>query len=399
MITFYPKPTTMIYKKLIKLFTCLGFILTTLNTNAQVIILQKAIDQLYGYKNFSYQYTYKQKEAFGDTLVENEKFVLLKAAEDKEVGYHFRYELKYGDMKLPATTIYDGKSSIALSLTDSTYKIGEKPIYIFNQSIFGDLNWLKNFLKNNPSKVVQSSDTIVNAINCYHLIFNTRDTIVNKDHLYTRIHLLIDKVTGLPVDKLIRARTADFGKEVTNFYNEYIYFNYRIDQDDINAAYFTIPEGFHLSKAKPGEETTLLAPGTMAPDWTLYDTDDKKTSLAQLKGKVILLDFFFVGCGNCMSSLASLDRLDEKYKNSGFTILSISDRDNKKLVTEFRKAQRIKNQMYPNARDVAKLYHITAAPTFYLIDKEGKIVNVTLGYDDDFEKKMAGIIDDLLKKS
>src|SRR5262249_44141251 len=115
--------------------------------------------------------------------------------------------------------------------------------------------------------------------------------------------------------------------------------------------------------------------------------------------KVVLLDFFFVGCGNCMSSLAPLNRLDEKYKNSGFAILSISDRDSKKLVTEFRKVQRIKNKMYPNAGDVAKLYHITAAPTFYLIDKEGKIVNVTLGYSDDFEKKMTDIIDVLLKKS
>jgi peroxiredoxin len=388
----------MTYKKLIKLITCLGFILTTLNTTAQVSILQNAIDKLYGHKNFSYQYIDKQKEAFGDTSIQEEKFIFLKAAEDKEVGYHFRYEFKNNDMKLPARAIYDGKNSIALSLADSTYQGGEKPIYIFNQSIFGDLNWLENFLKNKPSKVVQSSDTIVNAINSYHLVFNTRDTIVNKDHLYTRIHLFIDKATGLPVGKLARART-DYGKEVENFYDEKIYFNYITDQADIDPALFTLPKGFQPSKPKPAAETALLTPGMIAPGWTLYDTDDKKTSLAQLKGKVILLDFFFVGCGNCMSSLASLDRFDEKYKNSGFTILSISDRDNKKLVTEFRKAQRIKNQMYPNARDVAKLYHITAAPTFYLIGKDGKIVNVTLGYSDDFEKKMTDIIDGLLKKS
>jgi len=95
----------MIYKKLIKLFICQGLILTALNTNAQVIILQKAIDQLYGYKNFSYQCVNKQKEAFGDTSIQKERFIFLKATEDKEVGYHFRYEFKNNDMKLPASAI------------------------------------------------------------------------------------------------------------------------------------------------------------------------------------------------------------------------------------------------------------------------------------------------------
>jgi hypothetical protein len=56
-----------------------------------------------------------------------------------------------------------------------------------------------------------------------------------------------------------------------------------------------------------------------------------------------------------MNTLAPLDKLNEKYKNKNFVILSISDRDSKKLVTAFKKIQRIKNQMYPNGGDVAEL--------------------------------------------
>jgi thiol-disulfide isomerase/thioredoxin len=118
-----------------------------------------------------------------------------------------------------------------------------------------------------------------------------------------------------------------------------------------------------------------------------------------MKGKIVLMDFFFVGCVPCMNALAPLDKLHEKYKNKNFVILSISDRDSKKLVTAFKKIQRIKNQIYPHGGDVAKLYHMTVAPTFYFIDKEGKIASVLDGYSDDFEKKMSAIIDNLLKKS
>lgn len=389
----------MIYKKITKLFICLGLILTGLNSKAQVALLQRTIDKLETYKNFSYQYVIKQKEAFGDTLVIHQKFVLLKMPDDKDIGYLFKHESKYGDMKVPAIDLYNGKNLIWLDPGDSTYYVKNSQARIFNESLFGELNWLRTFLKKNPANVVQSSDTIINSTNSYHLIFNTKDTIVNNDHLFVRIHLFIDKVTGLPVCKLTNARTAGYGEEVGNYYAEERYFNYKIDKDEINTVYFAIPGGFHLPKQKPAEQTALLTPGTEAPDWTLYDTDDKKASLSQLKGKIVLLDFFFVGCGPCMQALTPLDKFYEKYQNKDFVILSISDRDSKKLVAELKKAQRIKNQMYPNGGDAAKLYHVSAAPTFYLIDKNGKIANVILGYYDDFEKKMTVAIDNLLKKS
>lgn len=389
----------MTYKKLIRPFIYLAFIFTSLNTNAQVSVFQNTIDKLESYKNFSYQYVYKQKEVFSDTLIINQKYVLLKVPEDKEIGYFFRRELKYGGAKVPVVALYNGKNLISLYPGDSTYNIGKIQAMTFSQSLLGELNWMKTFLKKNPSKIVQSNDTSFNSINSYHLILNTKDTIINKDHLYTRIHLFIDKVTGLPVGRFTRSRTADLGKEVTNYYTEESYFNYKIDQDNISVAYFAIPKGFHPPKEKTKEQTALLLPGSLAPDWTLYNTDGKKTSLSQMRGKIVLLDFFFIGCVPCMNTLAPLDKLHEKYKNKNFVILSISDRDSKKLVTAFKKFQLIKNQMYPDGGDVAKLYHITGAPTIYFIDKEGKIGNVIMGYSDDFEEKATAIIDDLLKKS
>lgn len=384
--------------KLIKPIICIAFILTGLDVSAQVVILQNAINKLGSYRNFSYQYVYKQKDAFGDTLINNGKYVLLKIPDDKNPGYFFRHESEQTGWNSTVVELFDGKNLTTLNVADRTFK-KSAAVTPFQDRVITGLNWLKTFADKNPAKVGQVNDTTIRSTNCYHLVFTTRDTIINKNHLYTRIHLLIDKVTGLPLEKFIRARTNSFGKEVTDYYTQEGYFNYKTDQDHIDRDYFNIPAGYHPPKEIPKAETALLAMGISAPDWTLYDTEGKKTTLSLLKGKVVLLDFFFVGCVPCMSALGPLERFAERYKDKGFVILSISDRDNKKLVAEFKKAQRIKNQMYPDGGNVAGLYHATAAPTFYLIDQEGKIINVVVGYADDFEKKMSVIIDNLLKKS
>lgn len=384
----------MISKAPIKLFILLVFILFGVSTNAQNNLLQNTINKLVNYRNFSYDYVYKQKEVFGDTLILYQTFALLKVPEDKQIGYFFRKDLKSNNTKTQSIDLYNGDSLISLYPGDSTYSTDRKQAMSFSGSLLKQLNWINNFSKKDTSKLIKSADTVVNSINSYHLILNTKDTIINKEHLYTRKHLFIDKATGLPVAILTKARTADFGKEAVDYYVQESYFNFKIEQKNINADYFSVPKGFKPYKR---QEVALLTPGTLAPDWTLYNTEGKRTSLSQLKGKVILLDFFFIGCTGCMQTLAPLDKLYEKYRNKNLVILSISERDNKQLVTAFKKSQRIKNQMFPDGGNVTKLYHTTVFPTFYLIDQEGKIADVVTGYSDGFANKIAALIDNISK--
>jgi peroxiredoxin len=117
-----------------------------------------------------------------------------------------------------------------------------------------------------------------------------------------------------------------------------------------------------------------------------------------MKGKVVLLDFYFIGCTGCMLSIKPLNKLYEKYKNQDVVIASITERDSKKSVLAFDKNYKIKYPGYVDAADVVKSYHVGAFPTFYFIDKEGKIAKVMDGYGDDFEEKVTSIIDSLLNK-
>jgi peroxiredoxin len=362
--------------------------------NAQISYVQKAIDKLEGYNNFSYQYNYKQKEHIQDTLLIQHKDTFQKAREDKTYGYLFSLETLMEPNKFPRTEYYNGKTIFSVYPGDSTYYTKEIEPSIISQSLIGRLYWIRSYLEKKPTHIIRVADTTANGIDSYHLLINTRDTIINKEHYYSRMHLLIDKSSNLPSFIIGRAKYEHPAGEPTNYYSETRYFNFKLNQDKVDIASMRIPDGFHLPKAAPA----LLLPGTVAPDWTLYATNSKKVSLSQLKGKVVLMDFYFIGCHNCMDALGSLNNLYEKYKGQNFEIASITARDKLKSVLAFDRNNHIKYPSYVNGADVAKSYHVTGFPTFYFIDKEGKVANVTLGYDKDFEANATSIINALLKK-
>lgn len=371
-------------------FICLFFVLSGREANAQAALVQQAIDKIGSYEHLSYQLVYRQKMYTNDTVITTHKDVLVKAPEDTTFGYFFRMEEYSKGYKFPYIAVYNGKNLMQLNPDDSTYAIQKIRPYPFEGSLPGYLKLISRLLKTKPSQL--AADTIVSGMACSHVILNTYDTIIQKEHYYTRIHLFIDKLSGLPNTIMAKSRYIGNGDGITDYYSEYHYSDYKLTADP---AAIKIPVGFH-----PQQEGTplpvLLEPGTMAPDWVLYSAEGKRLSLSQLKGKVVLLDFFFIGCEGCMRSLKPLNRLHEKYKNKNVVFVSMTYRDNKQSVTEFRNNYHIKYPIYINAGDVVESYHVTGFPTFYFIDPKGKIAKAMVGYGDDFEQKVTSIVDDLI---
>lgn len=256
------------------------------------------------------------------------------------------------------------------------------------------MNWLNGFEEKNPAKIVKVADTLVNGNACTHLIANTRDTMVKGEHFYTRIHLLINKKLGVPERIMIKARNADVADAIGNYYTETSYSDYRFNQDHISADDQPVPPGFHPPKAY---STPLLTVGSVAPDWTLTAANGEKVSLTQLKGKVVVIDYFFIGCYGCMLSLKPLNALHQKYQHQNVGLVSVTERDNKKSVAAFRIKYNINYPIYTNGADMVKAYHIESFPTFYVIDQQGKIAGTIVGYSDDFESKISAMIDALVK--
>lgn len=382
---------TFIIKKL-KPALYIALLLFSNNVNAQVSLIDNLIDKLEGYHNFSYQSINKRRDMSADTTIAYNKELFLKAPNDKLFGYLYSIETDHKTEAFHRIDLYNGESIKILSPIDTSF-FSEKQPSAYNQSLIGSLKFLKGLYNKRPFAITNLKDTTINGITNSHFIANVSDTIDNNEHLYSRRDFYIDKQTGLPSLVIIKGRYK-YLEAVNDYYDETKYFDYYLNQADVTVTRFAVPNDFHPRKKQTVQPA--LALGTAAPDWTLYDANGKKISLSQMKGKVVVLDFYFIGCTGCMLSLKPLNNIYEKYKNKEFILASINARDSKKAVLDFEKRYKIKYPGYIKAAGVVKSYNVTAFPTYYIIDKEGKIANVTVGYNDDFKQKVTTQIEQML---
>ncbi len=109
-------------------------------------------------------------------------------------------------------------------------------------------------------------------------------------------------------------------------------------------------------------------------DFTLIDLQGKGWHLRDLRGKIVLVNFWATWCPPCRKEMPDLEALYEKYKDQGLVILAISDEEAAK-VTPFI-AQR--NISYPvmldPGRKVNELYRVEGIPKSFVYDRDGKMV-------------------------
>jgi peroxiredoxin len=121
-----------------------------------------------------------------------------------------------------------------------------------------------------------------------------------------------------------------------------------------------------------------------APDFTLQDLAGRKVRLADLKGKVVLLEFWATWCPPCREAIPSIERLHEAYKDKGLAVLGISMDDGEwEDVRSFVKEYRIKYPVLKGTEEVSTAYMIRVIPTLYLIDRNGMVAKQYVGGDNE----------------
>jgi peroxiredoxin len=121
-----------------------------------------------------------------------------------------------------------------------------------------------------------------------------------------------------------------------------------------------------------------LVEGAKFPDFDVKDTAGKPLSVANYKGKVVLLDFWATWCPPCRAELPNVIKTYEAYHKQGFEIIGISlDKDEQKLAS-FTKE---KNMVWPQYFDglywqnkLAVKYGIQSIPATFLLDGQGTII-------------------------
>ncbi len=374
---------------------CLGIVSITTTANAQISLIDNLLHQVEGYNNLSYRSVNKVKDVSADTIIAHNTAVLLKAPDDKLFGYLYSFETDHQNENFHVTDVYTGKDFFRLSPRDSTFSVEKESGSDFILSVIGALQFLRQSYAKKPFPIKLLADTVIDGKSNTHFIAQAYDAQFKNEHLFTYRHYYVNKQTGLPTMVTIVSK-YEFGGMVNNMYNQTRYFDYKTNQPGVTAANFTVQAGF---KPRADQAPLALLPdGTMAPNWTLTDVHGKTMSLKELKGKVVLMDFYFIGCSGCMMSINPLNKLYEKYKNKDVVIASLTERDSQKKVLDFDKRYGIAYPSLLNAAEVVKSYHVSGFPTFYFIDKQGIIRHSILGYKDNFENKVNTTIDNLLGK-
>jgi len=134
--------------------------------------------------------------------------------------------------------------------------------------------------------------------------------------------------------------------------------------------------------------------GKFYPDFEFYDFKRMPHKISDFKGKILVLNYWFIACKPCREEMPDLNALVEKYKHKEVVFISFAN-DNMEQLTKFLEKNTFNYQLIPDSKQIAKQWNVEAFPTNIILDKTGKIA---FYYAGNKAKEMKKIIDKLLKE-
>jgi thiol-disulfide isomerase/thioredoxin len=132
------------------------------------------------------------------------------------------------------------------------------------------------------------------------------------------------------------------------------------------------------------QRSKLMPDGAATPSFQMERYGGGKLALSDLRGKVVMLDFWATWCPPCQEELPSLVKLAKEYEGKGLVFVAASRDDDdvkEEVVDQFvkRSLPDLGPYVVYASDDMARAYQIEALPTLYFLDRDGKVTDAVRG--------------------
>ena len=157
-------------------------------------------------------------------------------------------------------------------------------------------------------------------------------------------------------------------------------------------------EGFeaYLSQALEKQKAASSQEKKPAPDFEAETLEGKSLKLSALEGKVVVLNFWFVGCAPCRVEMPGLNTLTEEFEDEDVVFIAFA-LDNAEDLEKFLMEKEFNYRIVPDASKIASLFGVKVFPTHILINKKGEIEFLLTGGSEDRHEQLRPLIKNLLR--
>jgi len=136
-----------------------------------------------------------------------------------------------------------------------------------------------------------------------------------------------------------------------------------------------------------------------APDFTLKSNSGENLRLSELRGEVVLINFWASWCGPCRQEMPILSELHDKYKAMGFTVLGVNVEENSSEARKLLKEMPVTFPvLFDNDSTVSKQYDVVAMPSTVLVDRDGNVRYLHKGYKPGLENTYVEQVRSLIRE-
>jgi peroxiredoxin len=152
--------------------------------------------------------------------------------------------------------------------------------------------------------------------------------------------------------------------------------------------------------AQDVDSTTFTKVGQTVPSFSVTTLDGKVMKMSELKGTIVLINFFATWCGPCMGEMPKVEKeIWQQLKSDKFLVVAIGREHTKDELVKFNKEKGFTFHIAPDPkREIFSLFARQSIPRNYVIGKDGKIAYQGIGYSPEEFGKMVELIKTELSK-